>query len=68
MGAREQRLQLAQGQLENTKVYLDQLVSKAEDIDMTEVISKMNLAQVALQAGLQSGARVMQTSLLDFIR
>ncbi len=68
MGGRQQRLELAQSQLENTKVYLGELVSKAEDVDMTEVISKMNLTQVALQAGLQAGAKVMQTSLIDFLR
>ena len=68
MGGRIQRLDLARSQLENTKVYLGDLVSQAEDADMAEVITKMNMTETALQAGLQSGAKVMQTTLLDFLR
>jgi len=68
MGGRIQRLDLARSQLENTKVYLGDLVSQAEDADMPEVITKMNMTQTALQAGLQSGAKVMQTTLLDFLK
>lgn len=68
MGGRIQRLDLARSQLENTKVYLGDLVSQAEDADMAEVITQMNMTQTALEAGLQSGAKVLQTSLLDFLR
>ncbi len=68
MGGRLQRLELARNQLESTKVTLGDLVSKAEDADMTEVITQMRLTQTALEAGLQAGAKVMQTSLIDFLR
>lgn len=68
MGGRLQRLELSRSQLEGTKVYLGELVSKAEDADMTDVITKMKLSQTALEAGLHSGAKVMQTTLLDFLR
>jgi flagellar hook-associated protein 3 FlgL len=68
MGGRLQRLELARNQLEVTKVNLGELVSQAEDADMTDVISRMRLTQTALEAGLQSGARVMQTTLLEFLR
>lgn len=68
MGGRIQRLDLARSQLENTKVYLGDLVSQAEDADMAEVITQMNMTQTALEAGLQSGAKILQTSLLDFLR
>lgn len=68
MGGRLQRLDLARSQLEGTQTYLGELVSKAEDADMTDVITKMKLSQTALEAGLQSGAKVMQTTLLDYLR
>ena len=68
MGGRLQRLELARSQLEGTKVYLGELVSDAEDADMAEVITQMKLTQTALEAGLQSGAKVLQTTLLDFLR
>jgi flagellar hook-associated protein 3 FlgL len=68
MGGRLQRLDLARSQLESTQVHLGELVSSAEDVDLTDVITKMKLAQTALEAGLQSGAKVMQTTLLDYLR
>jgi flagellar hook-associated protein 3 FlgL len=68
MGGRLQRLTLAQSQLEATQTNADGLVSQAEDADMTEVITQMRLTQTALQAGLQSGASVMQTTLLNFLK
>jgi flagellar hook-associated protein 3 FlgL len=68
MGGRQQRIELTKGQLENSRVFLNGLVSSAEDADLTDTISKLQLSQVALEAGLQSGARVLQPTLLDFLR
>jgi flagellar hook-associated protein 3 FlgL len=67
LGGTEQRLTLARNQLEAAKVNLDSLVSAAEDVDFAQTISDMQLAQVALEAGLQAGARVLRPSLLDFL-
>ena len=68
MGGRLQRLELAKNQLEDSQVYLGELISQIEDVDMTEAISQMQLSQVALEAGLQAGSRVLQPTLLDFLR
>jgi flagellar hook-associated protein 3 FlgL len=68
MGGRIQRLELARNQLEDSKVYLGELISSIEDVDMTEAISKLQLNQVALEAGLQAGTRVLQPTLMDFLR
>ncbi len=67
LGGTEQRLELARNQLESAKVNLDALVSAAEDVDFADTIAQMQLAQVALEAGLQSGSRVLRPSLLDFL-
>lgn len=67
LGGTQQRLDLARNQLEAAKVNLDALVSEAEDVDFADTIAQMQLAQVALEAGLQSGARVLKPSLLDFL-
>lgn len=67
LGGTEQRLELARNQLESAKVNLDGLVSAAEDADFPEIISQMQLAQVALEAGLKAGAKVLRPSLLDFL-
>lgn len=68
MGGRIQRMELTRDQLEAGKIYQQELISQAEDADFTEVISKMQLTQVALEAGLQSAARTITPSLLDFLR
>lgn len=68
MGGRLQRLELSRNQLEDGKVFTEGLISKAEDVDLTQVISELQLSQVALEAGLQAGARVLQPTLLDFLR
>ncbi len=67
LGGTEQRLELARNQLESAKVNLDALVSAAEDVDFADTIAQMQLAQVALEAGLQAGSRVLKPSLLDYL-
>lgn len=68
MGGRLQRLELARSQLEDTQASLDELASQIEDVDLTDVITRMQLTQVGLEAGLQAGTRVLQPSLLDFLQ
>ncbi|MEK7415657.1 MAG: flagellar hook-associated protein FlgL [Planctomycetota bacterium] len=68
MGGRVQRLELSRNQLQAGQFYQKQLISQAEDVDFTDTISKMQLAQVALEAGLQSAARIIQPTLMDFLR
>lgn len=67
MGGKEQRLQLAQTQLQAEQVYQKQLISQAEDADFTETISNMQLTQTALQAGLQAASKTLTPSLLNFL-
>lgn len=68
LGGATQRLQMTRDQLEQSRTFLDTLASAAEDVDMTDAISKLQLAQIALEAGMQSGAKVAQRSLIDFLQ
>lgn len=68
MGGRIQRLELTRTQLEASRLYQRELVSQAEDADFPEVVTKLQLTQVALQAGLQAAARTITPTLLDFLR
>ena len=67
MGGRVQRLELTRSQLERTQVHLGEIISREEDVDMAATIMEMQSAQVALEAGLQTAARVIQPSLVDFL-
>jgi flagellar hook-associated protein 3 FlgL len=68
LGGREARLDATKNQLADVQLNLDEQASVIGDADLAEVISRFNEAEVALEAGLQAGARVLQHSLLDYLR
>ncbi|MEY2407485.1 MAG: flagellar hook-associated protein 3 FlgL [Verrucomicrobiota bacterium] len=47
---------------------LNALVSKEVDVDLSQVLVRLNQTQTAYQAALQSGAKLLNLSLLDYIR
>ena len=68
VGARYNQVTQMQ-QFANDKVdNLTSQLSDVEDIDLPKTISDMQLQQVAYQAALSAGAKVVQPSLVDFLR
>lgn len=67
LGGREARMEATRNQLTVARQTIDEQVSQLEDADMAEVITQFTQSEMALQAGLQVGARVLQTTLLDYI-
>lgn len=47
---------------------LEKLISAQADADLAEVITRLNQAQTAYQAALLSGTRLLNLSLLDYLR
>ena len=68
LGAREQRLNLTNSRLETQKDDARELKSTNEDADMTETIINFSSQQAVYNASLNAGAKVIQNSLLDFVR
>jgi len=68
VGARMNRFELIENRIADEKVSLTTLKSSVADVDMADAIIQLQLQQNVLQASLSVGARVMQTSLLDYIR
>ena len=66
-GARVQGLESRQGRLEDQDVATQSLLSTLSDTDFTEAISRFQTLQTALQASMQTTARVLELSLLDFL-
>ena len=64
MGTAIQMQQFANDKVDN----LTSQLSDVEDIDLPQTISDMQLQQVAYQAALSAGAKVVQQSLVDFLR
>lgn len=68
VGAKTQRLQSTAFRLEEAEMGIRELLSKAEDADMTEVVTQLNQQQFVYQTALAVNGQVLRTSLLDFLR
>lgn len=67
-GSRQRVLQSISAQLSSQTLTVKSQLSGIEDIDLAEVIMNLQLQEVAYQGALSAGARVLQPSLLDFLR
>jgi len=68
IGARLNTLSTASAGLEVMNLRTTETRSKIEDIDALKVYADFALLQQAFQAALQSSARAVQPSILDFLR
>jgi flagellar hook-associated protein 3 FlgL len=68
IGASYQRIEKAQTALMDRQLYLKTTLSDVEDVDLAKATVELNLQQVAYQAALGATAKVIQPSLLDFLR
>ncbi len=68
VGSRAMALDNARDTLQKAKVDNQVLISEMEDADIFQTVSDMNKTESALQATLQTSGKLMQPSLLDFLR
>jgi flagellar hook-associated protein 3 FlgL len=68
VGGKLKRTGNLKNRLEANEVHLKQLKSQNEDADLAETITKLKMEENVYRASLASGARIMQQSLIDFIR
>lgn len=68
VGARTNRFELIENRLMDEKVGLKQLRGQVADVDMADAIIQLQIRENIMQASLSTGARIMQVSLIDFIR
>lgn len=68
VGAIQNRLERNTVNTEDVNFQLQELLSDTVDADFAEVVLQLNAQSNAFQAALSAGARVIQPSLLDFIR
>ncbi len=67
VGSRLQLLDTVENRLLDEHVFLEESLSLEFDADITEVISRLSVAQATLQGTLQVGASTLQLSLLNFL-
>ena len=66
-GARLAGLELTKNRLDSQKLELSKLMSDIRDVDFAEAATRMQLQMNILQAGLATAARILQTSILDYL-
>lgn len=67
IGARTNRMEMISKKIASNSISFTQLLSDAQDADMSEVIMQLKNAENVYQASLSTGARVIQPSLIDFL-
>ena len=68
IGSRYNQLSQMQQAAQSRTLDLTSQLSDAEDIDLPKTITELSLQQTAYQAALAASAKVIQPSLLDFLR
>ena len=68
VGARTERLDTTSALVESHRLDLVSRISENEDVDLPETIMNLQAQQVGYQAALGAAAKVMQHSLIDFLR
>ena len=68
IGAIDNRLEAAEERNKSENINLTAVLSEKEDIDIAEQYMKMTMMQTAYQASLSVGAKILQPSLLDYLR
>ena len=68
IGGRQRRLELLEARFAQDNLNYEKMRSDAEDADMAEVIMFLKMSETVYQAALSAGARVIQPTLMDFLR
>ncbi|MFE4705110.1 flagellar hook-associated protein FlgL [Peribacillus simplex] len=68
VGARQNRIELMTDRLKQQEVFSTEILSKNEDVDIEKAIMDLTTQESVHSAALSIGAKIMQPSLLDFLR
>jgi len=68
LGARVNRLELIEQRLSTQQVIAQQMISDNEDADLEKVITDLKTQESVHRAALSVGARIIQPTLVDFLR
>lgn len=68
VGAKQNRMESAQSKNEDENLNMTEILSKTEDIDITQKMMEYSTMQTVYLASLQTSAKIIQPSLLDYLR
>lgn len=68
VGARMNTVEAVSDRIDDMKLNFSKLLSETEDTDMAEAYMQMNIYESVYKSSLSVGARIIQPSLIDFLR
>lgn len=68
VGAAKERVTAVENRIKDSNVELQSMLSKIEDIDMAEAVTKLKSEESIYQASLAATSKIIQPSLVDFLR
>ncbi|MCP1160501.1 flagellar hook-associated protein FlgL [Bacillus infantis] len=68
IGAKQNRIELMDDRLQQQEVFSTRILSDNEDVDMEKVIMEMTTQESVHRAALSVGSRIIQPTLVDFLR
>lgn len=68
LGSRMKRLEFLENRISSDKVNFTELMSANEDVDLEEVYTEFSMQQAVYQSSLMATSRIIQPTLVDFIR
>lgn len=68
VGARYNRVDLVRNRFEDMGLHYAEIFSKYQDADIAETVMNLKMQEAVYRASLASNARIIQPSLLDFLR
>lgn len=68
IGARQNRVELMEDRLDSQEVFSTRILSDNEDVDIEKVIMDLTTQESVHRAALSVGARIIQPTLMDFLR
>ncbi|MCG0275605.1 MAG: flagellar hook-associated protein FlgL [Thermosediminibacteraceae bacterium] len=68
IGARINRLEITKTKLEYNNIDYTELLSRTEDVDVAKLIMDLKMEENVYRASLAVGARIIQPTLVDFLR
>ncbi|SHI43086.1 flagellar hook-associated protein 3 FlgL [Clostridium cavendishii DSM 21758] len=68
VGAKQNRMEAAQSKNEDENFNMTDILSKTEDIDITQKMMEYSTMQTVYTASLQTSAKVIQPTLMDYLR
>lgn len=68
LGGKQNRVELAKERLTDLKLNLTKILSEEADLDYAEAIMELKMEEFAYRTALSVGARIIQPTLVDFLR